>query len=316
MSGDREERQRQFYERVIKKVEPTGKGDPARVSMYIDLFEREFVEDTRTFAFDVTAQADASGNVILKGFVEFPEHKDALVSLLKQLSVTNVTDEIELLPSPSLGEKKYGFVTAPRAFVYDRTTTPRETFTECLQGDVLHLLKETADGNLLVHAPDGYVGYIASDAVRRVDEAQLGAIEAAVPIRREADIDHAIAEAKKLLGTPYVWGASTKEGCDCSGLVGLAYRSVKVNLPRDADQQALVGRLVGTRWHRSGLRKGDTLFFISRRGTITHTALYLGDGKFIEATSPVVKITSFNPTDPDYNERRDKTFCFAKRVLE
>jgi hypothetical protein len=36
----------------------------------------------------------------------------------------------------------------------------------------------------------------------------------------------------------------------------------------------------------------------------------------IEATSPVVTISSFNPDDQDYSERRDDTFCYAKRVIE
>jgi len=33
-----------------------------------------------------------------------------------------------------------------------------------------------------------------------------------------------------------------------------------------------------------------------RRGTIHHTAIYLGDNKYIEAADPGVKITSFDPT--------------------
>ena len=119
-----------------------------------------------------------------------------------------------------------------------------------------------------------------------------------------------------MLGVPYVWGGGTLQGVDCSGLVRGAYRAASVNLPRDADQQSLVGRLVATRWHRSGLRPGDTLYFLGRRGTISHTALYIGDGKYIEATSPVAKITSFEPNHLEYNQRRTDGFCFAKRVIE
>ena len=122
--------------------------------------------------------------------------------------------------------------------------------------------------------------------------------------------------ADSYVGVKYVWGGTTPDGCDCSGLVRQAFRSIKVNLPRDADQQALVGRLVGTRWYRAGLRRGDTLYFLGHNGQIHHTALYIGDGKFIEATEPVAKISSFDSDDPQYSERRDKSFCFAKRVLE
>ena len=90
-------------------------------------------------------------------------------------------------------------------------------------------------------------------------------------------------------------------------------------MPRDADQQSLVGRLVGTRWHRGSLRRGDTLFFLGRRGNISHTAIYLGDGKMIEATSPVVTISTFDvggDADSAADRAAEDRFCYAKRVIE
>ena len=87
-------------------------------------------------------------------------------------------------------------------------------------------------------------------------------------------------------------------------------------MPRDADQQSLVGTLVATRWHQSSLARGDVLFFLNRRGTISHTAIYLGDGKFIEAAEPVVKITRLDDIPPGKDKARGDSLCFAKRVLE
>src|SRR5919107_915833 len=60
MGGSSEERGRRFYENVIRKVEPSLKGDLARLPLYIELFKREFIEDTRTFAIDITAVAMAN----------------------------------------------------------------------------------------------------------------------------------------------------------------------------------------------------------------------------------------------------------------
>jgi cell wall-associated NlpC family hydrolase len=311
-SGTPEERRARFFKRVIEQIQPTTKGDIARLPQYIGLFQREFVDDTRTFAFSVTGEA-AGERAIVTGHFEFQEHKDALIEFFKQLEIP-LDDRTELLPSKSLGEQRYGVVTS-RAYVYDRSAGRRETFTECVENDIVYLLKED-QGHLLCHAPSGYVGYIPADRVQRLDESQLNAMLGSQPNRRTQEIESAVATATKLLGTNYVWGGVSDGGIDCSGLVYNSYRSIGVQMPRDANQQYLAGRLVGTRWHRAGLRRGDTLYFLSRRGGISHTAMYLGDNKYIEATSPVVRITSFDPKDPEYHERRAGSFCFAKRVIE
>jgi len=314
MSGDRETRARQFYERAIRKVEPSLKGDVSRIPLYLELFKREFVEDTRTFAVDLSA-----AGATVRGHVEFVEHKNAMTQLFRHLGL-EVKDDVELLPSPTLGENRYGVVTATQTFVRSAPAAGRggraENYTDCVKGDIVFLLKDGENGQFLCHAPDGYVGLINAADVRRIDEKALAELTANVPVVYGERIEQVINESKKFLGTPYVWGGGTRQGCDCSGLVRASFRAAGVVMPRDADQQSLVGRLVGTRWSRANLRRGDTLFFLGRRGTISHTGIYLGGGKMIEATSPVVTISSFNPDDQDYSERRDDTFCYAKRVIE
>lgn len=130
-------------------------------------------------------------------------------------------------------------------------------------------------------------------------------------------VEGAIQAARLMLGTPYEWGGkSTRDGIDCSGLVQTAFRTQGISLPRDADQQALVGTMTATRWNRDGMRRGDLMFFIGRYGTIHHVAIYLGDQQYIEAAGPGVIVTSLDPAAPNYNQQRDRSFCFAKRVFE
>lgn len=129
-----------------------------------------------------------------------------------------------------------------------------------------------------------------------------------------AEIEQAIAAAVRLLETPYHWGGKTAAGIDCSGLVQIAFASIGFHLPRDANQQFYLGRLTATRWHRAGLRRGDTLYFISPVGKISHTGLYLGDDRFVHAELPQVKISSFNPEHDQYDPKRDASFAFAKRL--
>lgn len=48
--------------------------------------------------------------------------------------------------------------------------------------------------------------------------------------------------ASAFLGAPYVWGGRDGAGLDCSGLVQQALHAAGVACPRDADQQAALGR--------------------------------------------------------------------------
>jgi cell wall-associated NlpC family hydrolase len=304
-----EERQRAAYDRVVKKIEPSGVGDPARLPIYLDFFKREFVEDPRIFAIDLSADRSADGTIVLQGFVEYAEHKSAVESFFKQLGFNKVNNQIVQLPEESFTQR-YARVQSP-TFVCDRTTTPHENLTQCLPGDRIYLLRKTNDGWYLAHGPEGYVGYVRVSDVESIDADGFHK-SGSTP----DTVEQSIATAMELMGTKYVWGGLTKEGVDCSGLVQSSFKKPGINLPRDADQQSYVGRLVATRWDRDGLRRGDLLYFLSRRGTIHHTAIYLGDGTFLEAADPGVKITSFNKADPAYDAKRDASFCFAKRLLE
>jgi cell wall-associated NlpC family hydrolase len=317
--GTREERARRVYEAAIRKIEPSLVGDPNRLPLYLELFTREFVEDPRTFAIKLSGTVDADKRVTLGGWLEFDEHRRALAEFLGHLGFSVAGDQIEQLPDPALGDQVFAIATGDQCFVYDKPTgTLRETFTQCLPGDPLFILKDVGGGVLLCHAGDGYVGYVNADQLRRVTAEAFDEHLRARPAsgERDARIERVIETAQKYLGTKYVWGGRTSAGIDCSGVVHESFRAAGVSLPRDADQQYLAGTLIATRWHRSSLRRGDILFFLGRRGVVAHTAIYLGDGKYIEAAEPVVRISTFDEVLPGKDRPRGGSFCFAKRVLE
>jgi cell wall-associated NlpC family hydrolase len=82
----------------------------------------------------------------------------------------------------------------------------------------------------------------------------------------------------------------TVRGIDCSGLVSRVYHANGIDLPRDSDQQFRDPRTAPV--PRADLRPGDLVFFGESEEDVTHVGLYLGDGRFIDATTyetPVVR---------------------------
>jgi len=97
--------------------------------------------------------------------------------------------------------------------------------------------------------------------------------------------------SKKFLGLPYTWGGTSSFGYDCSGFVQMLCRRRGVLLPRDADPQSRWSGVTAV--DRKDLQPGDLLYFGRSPDRITHTGLYIGEGKFINATTwqrPMVQI--------------------------
>ncbi|MGY1689578.1 transglycosylase SLT domain-containing protein [Geodermatophilus sp. SYSU D01105] len=91
-----------------------------------------------------------------------------------------------------------------------------------------------------------------------------------------------VAEARKHLGVPYLWGGTDPaKGLDCSGLVQRVYGDLGVDLPRTSAQQATTGTAVAS---LADARPGDLVFFDhSSRPGIDHVGIYIGDGEMIAA---------------------------------
>lgn len=88
--------------------------------------------------------------------------------------------------------------------------------------------------------------------------------------------------ARTHLGKVYVWAANGPETFDCSGFTKSVFEANGIILPRRAIQQSTVGQYVT----RENLQKGDLIFFDSRKSPeIRHVGIYLGEGKFIHASS-------------------------------
>lgn len=96
-----------------------------------------------------------------------------------------------------------------------------------------------------------------------------------------ASTDKIVADAEHYLGTPYVWGGQDPKGFDCSGFVQYIFANNGITLPRTADLQYAKGLPV----RKENLQKGDVVFFTTYTAGPSHDGIYMGDGKFISATT-------------------------------
>lgn len=112
-----------------------------------------------------------------------------------------------------------------------------------------------------------------------------------------------VAEARKYLGVPYVWGGTSPDGVDCSGLVQLVYKSLGVDLPRVSYQQAQSGQPVAS---MAEAQPGDLIAWdnSSRNNGVDHIAIYIGNGQMIEAPRTGLDVRIIDvPSTPDVIRR-------------
>ena len=156
-----------------------------------------------------------------------------------------------------------------------------------------------------IQYPDKRIGWVESKYVSRVFDSSKNST---------SDI---IINSKKFIGVPYLWGGTSSKGFDCSGFTKTVYLMNGLVIPRDASQQVNEGFLVDRDRNWDNLKEGDLMFFgyyKDGRRRIDHVAIWMGDGKFIQA-SKNVRINSVYSDDQTYDKYHMDKYIETRRLI-
>ena len=126
----------------------------------------------------------------------------------------------------------------------------------------------------------------------------------------QSSVGEKIAEmAKSYIGYKYVYGGSNPStGFDCSGLVYYICGQLGYSVNRTADYQVNNGIEVD----KSNLQPGDLVFFTNYKTytEIGHVGIYIGDNKFVHASTATTGVIVSSLNEPEYVKR----YVTARRI--
>ena len=191
-------------------------------------------------------------------------------------------------------------VTANLSMAYEKPVENIDAaVSDLLLGNILEYKGETA-GFVQVSLPDGRTGYVKKTDIKEFSEWA----------KQNFDMPTIERSARRMMGTPYLWGGMSAKMADCSGFVRTAYFSNGIILQRDASQQALTGKKIDPKKWRTEAEPGDLIFIGTKSGKVTHVAMYIGNGKYIHSSGRV-KINSMDKSASDF---LDYNFLSMSRI--
>lgn len=115
--------------------------------------------------------------------------------------------------------------------------------------------------------------------------------------------------AVSLVGSPYLLGGNSPEtGLDCSGFVGHVFKQITgLLLPRDSRAISDTTQPLA----QSELQPGDLVFFNTLNRTFSHVGIYLGEDRFVHASSSRTGLVMVSSLNERYWQER---FDGARRV--
>ena len=194
-----------------------------------------------------------------------------------------------IMSGPALKSGTYiATVEASSLDIY-KSMTSNETIGKASKGDVFQILEDMGGGYAKVSYNDveGYIsikdGDTSIDEMDSAEEAAASATKSIVQATASNKREEIANFAKTFVGGRYIYGGTNPYiGADCSGFVKyILANAAGVSLPRTSSEQSTRGTTVAS---ADQLQPGDLLFYGSGR-SVSHVAMYIGDGKVVHASS-------------------------------
>lgn len=197
----------------------------------------------------------------------------------------------------------------PYGASYESPNTKSQVISDLVAGNILELVGDN-NGFYEIRYPDGKIAYIEKanakpylEWVSSVDQSQ----------------EDLVSSAKKMMGSPYLWGGTSPKGMDCSGFTKTIFFLNGLVIPRDASQQIHTGELVDSTKNFENLEPGDLLFFgkpatDTQKERVIHVGMWIGDNKFIHAMGDV-HISNMDTTSEDFDKYNYDRYLRTKRII-
>ncbi len=150
--------------------------------------------------------------------VDAPDYKDVWTTQL------NVAFMDEAGKDAWIAAPKY-ICSVEYTHLFEEPSATAQRICDFTMGDLVRKGTETRRGWVQVYLPSGKACWARAYDVTDFDEWVR---------TREATRERLIATAKRLLGTPYMWGGASVKHFDCSGFTQFVYRQCGIVLPRNA----------------------------------------------------------------------------------
>ncbi|NLK69060.1 MAG: C40 family peptidase [Clostridiaceae bacterium] len=178
----------------------------------------------------------------------------------------------------------YKYINAEALNIRKSSSSSSEKLGTIAYGNRVQVFEESGK-YIRILTKDGIEGYVLKEHV--VSQSSLPSRSSSNQSYNSELSSKIIEYAKTFVGVPYVYGGSTPNGFDCSGFTKYVLNHFNIKAPRSAHEYSSAGTSIS----RTDMKPGDVIMFDRYNNyRIGHVGIYLGNDKFIHASSSKGKV--------------------------